>query len=148
MRVPSVEGDDYGGYRFMTGVVRIGKGPCLGEDKVLLEHRAYDSEGKYPSGQKGQLAVWEEPPVKDASLLPPPSTTVAWDGSAQPAKGTARLGATYADALELVAGPGTCTWTRDARRCSGCRWTGASTWRSPCSTRAPSTPSTSRSSRS
>ena len=101
---PSVEGDDYVGYRFMTGLVRIGKGPCLGEDRVLLEHRAYDSEGKYPSGQKGQLAVWEEPPVEDASLLPPPSTTVAWDGEVQPAKGTATLGATYADAPELVAG--------------------------------------------
>ena len=48
--------------------------------------------------------VWEEPPVEDASLLPPPSTTQSWDGSVMPAKGEAKLGTSYADAPDLTGG--------------------------------------------
>ncbi|RYP83805.1 hypothetical protein EKO23_18060 [Nocardioides guangzhouensis] len=99
------EGDDYVGHRFMTGITGIGRGPCLKEDAVTFEYRAYESsDGSYPAGEKAQLAVWEEPPVEDASLLPPPSTTTTWDGAVQPAKGDAELGTSYADAPELTQG--------------------------------------------
>jgi hypothetical protein len=99
------EGDDYVGHRFMTGILGVGRGPCLREDRLLFEYHAYEStEGTYPSGEKAQLAVWEEPPVEDASLLPPPSTSNTWDGAVQPAQGDAKLGASYAEAPELVQG--------------------------------------------
>ena len=99
------EGDDYVGHRFMTGITAIGRGPCLREDAVTFEYRAYESsDGAYPAGEKAQLAVWEEPPVEDASLLPPPSTSNTWDGTVQPAKGDAELGTSYADAPELTQG--------------------------------------------
>ncbi len=102
----SFEGDDYVGHRFMTGILQVGKGPCLREDKVTFSYRAYGSgDGvTYPAGEKGQLVIWEEPPVEDASLLPPPSTTQDWKGSVLPAKGKADLGATYADAPDLTGG--------------------------------------------
>ena len=90
----------------MTGILQVGKGPCLREDRINLSYRAYASgdDVTYPAGEKGQLVVWEEPPVKDASLLPPPSTTQPWDGTVMPAKGEAGLGATYADAPDLTGG--------------------------------------------
>ena len=102
----SFEGDDYVGHQFMTGILQVGKGPCLREDRINLSYRAYASgdDVTYPAGEKGQLVVWEEPPVKDASLLPPPSTTQPWDGTVMPAKGEAGLGATYADAPDLTGG--------------------------------------------
>ena len=102
----SFEGDDYIGHQFMTGILQIGKGPCLKEDKVDLSYRPYASgdDSKVPSGEKGQIVVWEEPPVEDASLLPPPSTTQSWDGSVMPAKGEAELGTSYADAPDLTGG--------------------------------------------
>ncbi|MET1058326.1 MAG: hypothetical protein ABWX84_01930 [Nocardioides sp.] len=102
----SFEGDDYIGHQFMTGILEIGKGPCLKEDRVDLSYRPFASgeDSKVPSGEKGQLVVWEEPPVKDASLLPPPSSTQAWDGSVLPAKGEAKLGTSYADAPDLTGG--------------------------------------------
>ncbi|MGZ8745403.1 MAG: hypothetical protein ACXWXO_21010, partial [Nocardioides sp.] len=65
----SFEGDDYIGHQFMTGILQIGKGPCLKEERVDLGYRPYASgdDSKVPSGEKGQLVVWEEPPVEDAS---------------------------------------------------------------------------------
>jgi len=102
----SFQGDDYIGHRFMTGILEIGKGPCLKEDRVDLDYRPYASgdDSKIPTGEKGQLVVWEEPPVEDASLLPPPSTRQKWDGSVMPAKDEPQLGASYADAPDLAGG--------------------------------------------
>ncbi len=102
----TLEGDDYVGHQLMTGVLQIGKGPCLREDAVTVSYRAYDSGDttSYPAGEKGQIVVWEEPPVEDASLLPPPSTTQPWDGSVMPAKGDAGLATSYAEAPDLTGG--------------------------------------------
>ncbi|WP_157551268.1 hypothetical protein [Nocardioides jensenii] len=88
-------------HEFLAGAI-ASQGACTTSDKVVLGHQGWDA-AKVPNAD-AEVIVWEEPPVSDASILPPPALASKWDSAVSPDKGTAELGHTYADAPELVGG--------------------------------------------
>lgn len=97
------EGDDYRQHQFMSAILRS-EGECATSDSVYYSHDA--PSGFEHSEQVTTMAVWEEPPVEDVSLLPPPSLEQKWTGKTDslPEKGDANLGATFAEAPDLTGG--------------------------------------------
>lgn len=85
----------------VAGSVRSGQN-CRKADRVAFRHQSADA-AKFGNAAT-TLVVWEEPPVTDASILPPPSITQKWTGAEPPSKGTVELGSTFEDAPELVEG--------------------------------------------
>ncbi|MDN5893080.1 MAG: hypothetical protein L0H93_03555, partial [Nocardioides sp.] len=55
-------------------------------------------------GQEADMFLWEEPPVENRELLPPPATEQTWDPAGVPAEGDLELGGTYADAPGITEG--------------------------------------------
>ncbi|QIX28484.1 hypothetical protein ncot_19225 [Nocardioides sp. JQ2195] len=80
----------------------FGSAACRKSDQVTFVHNG-PLEGDL-SGAEAQLVVWEEPPVTDRSILPPPAITSKWSAKAPPAKGTVELGTDFASAPELAGG--------------------------------------------
>lgn len=97
---PGVVDDLISDHEFRTGVVN--SGDCTDEDVVYIRNEP--GSGTNFSGENLQVAVWEEPPVADAGLLPPASAEVRWDGAAREEKGTATLGTDFASAPDLSNG--------------------------------------------
>lgn len=69
------------------------RGSCLNEDK--LDGSVYLSGDAVGSTH---VVVWEEPPVENRSILPPPSTEVPWSGERQDKAGSLELGESFATA--------------------------------------------------
>lgn len=80
----------------------FGSESCRNSDRVTFIHNGPTSGNI--SDAVGQLVVWEEPPVTDRSILPPPAMTSRWSAKAPPAKGSTDLGTDFASAPEMVDG--------------------------------------------
>lgn len=97
---PGVVDDLISDHEFRTGVVN--SGDCTDEDVVYIRNEP--GSGSNFSGETLQVAVWEEPPVADAGLLPPASAQVRWDGDRREDKGRITLGSDFASAPDLSNG--------------------------------------------
>lgn len=84
------------------------RGPCLTEDRLNVEFSETEPAGKT------HVVVWEEPPVENRSILPPPSTKVSWDGKRQEKAGALKFGDSFATATEVKDGEYTATLTSEA----------------------------------
>ncbi|KQY57402.1 MULTISPECIES: hypothetical protein [unclassified Nocardioides] len=91
----------YGRHDLIAGSASTNQS-CSTADKVLFGLQSWDPT-TVPNAE-ANLVVWEEPPVADASILPPPATNQKWVGTPSTDKGDATLGHTFADAPELVDG--------------------------------------------
>lgn len=95
------EGADYEGHKFVTGGIHAAP-RCSSGKTVDFGERPTTS---FPlGGELADLAIWEEPPVEDRSVLPPPATRLQWDDEGVPAEGEVELGTTLGDAPELAEG--------------------------------------------
>lgn len=90
----------YTKHDFVSGVLRT-EDACNKSKQVTYIHRGWDD--RMPEAD-AKLAVWEEPPVKDRSILPPPALKQTWAGDEPVAKGSSELGSDFASAPEMVGG--------------------------------------------
>lgn len=95
------DGSDYEGHKLVTGGINVAP-RCSSGNTVDISQQP--TSGFPLGGQLADLVVWEEPPVENRSVLPPPATQIAWDDEGVPAEGETELGGTYADAPELADG--------------------------------------------
>ncbi|MFS3127715.1 hypothetical protein ACLM5J_04845 [Nocardioides sp. Bht2] len=97
---PGVVDDLIDDHEFRTGIVN--SGDCTDDDVIYIRNEP--GSGSNFNGEHLQVAIWEEPPAEDPSLLPPASTEVRWDGSKREEKGAATLGTDFGSAPELSDG--------------------------------------------
>lgn len=92
---------DYNRHEFLAGG-GSGSKSCRKGNRVTFVHQG-PSQGDL-SEAEGNVVAWEEPPVSDVTLLPPPAMRSKWSGKAPAAQGSAELGSDFASAPELVDG--------------------------------------------
>ncbi|KRF20588.1 hypothetical protein ASG90_18610 [Nocardioides sp. Soil797] len=80
----------------------FGSRACSKGDRVTFINQG-PSEGDV-SDAEAQFVAWEEPPVTDRSILPPPAMASKWSAKAPAAKGSTELGTDFASAPELTDG--------------------------------------------
>jgi hypothetical protein len=98
-------GNEYTQNPLITSTMMIDDEQCGSDaDLVISTTNSEYSDTPLAADSPFSMVLWEEPPARDPSLLPPPAVNVDWTGEVQPARGREKLGTDFASAPELVNG--------------------------------------------